>query len=214
MSWTRAWPLPLQARPVRRTPDETSRIPAPFRRHYGHLARDAREYAIQLLDAFNPESEPGTLVDARWTRESERPSVLTTESPPEQAEERSPLTDSNRRPPPYHGTTQATGRNRRQRFFAYVCGFRGGPICDGLPPVATAGLHKGSILRCLIWRRCAFRERFAKRRSHSRWPPPLRPLGCMKAPSHASAGRPADSGVSTLAQATPPSRRVVDGKIS
>jgi hypothetical protein len=28
----------------------------------------------------------------------------------------SPLTDSNRRPPPYHGTTQATGRNRRQRF--------------------------------------------------------------------------------------------------
>jgi hypothetical protein len=28
----------------------------------------------------------------------------------------SPLTDSNRRPPPYHGTTQATGRNPRQRF--------------------------------------------------------------------------------------------------
>jgi hypothetical protein len=27
----------------------------------------------------------------------------------------SPLTDSNRRPPPYHGTTQATGRNPRQR---------------------------------------------------------------------------------------------------
>src|SRR6266508_2498184 len=59
--------------------------------------------------------------------------------------------------------------------FAYVCGFRGGPICDGLPPVATTGLLKGSILRCLIWRRCAFGERFAKRRSHSRWPPPVTP---------------------------------------
>jgi hypothetical protein len=28
----------------------------------------------------------------------------------------SPLTDSNRRPPPYHGTLAATGRNPRQRF--------------------------------------------------------------------------------------------------
>src|SRR5205823_8077331 len=28
----------------------------------------------------------------------------------------SPLTDSNRRPPPYHGTSQATGRSRSQRF--------------------------------------------------------------------------------------------------
>jgi hypothetical protein len=29
----------------------------------------------------------------------------------------SPLPDSNRRPPPYHGTSQATGRNPRQRFW-------------------------------------------------------------------------------------------------
>jgi hypothetical protein len=29
----------------------------------------------------------------------------------------SPLTDSNRRPPPYHGTSHATGRNPRQRFW-------------------------------------------------------------------------------------------------
>jgi hypothetical protein len=37
-------------------------------RHYGHLARDGREHAIQLLDAFNaPEFDPWTLVDARWT---------------------------------------------------------------------------------------------------------------------------------------------------
>src|SRR6266545_7050192 len=28
----------------------------------------------------------------------------------------SPLTDSNRRPPPYHGTSHATGGNQRQRF--------------------------------------------------------------------------------------------------
>jgi hypothetical protein len=37
-------------------------------RHYGHLARDGREHAIQLLDALNPpESRPWTLVDAAWT---------------------------------------------------------------------------------------------------------------------------------------------------
>jgi hypothetical protein len=35
---------------------------------------------------------------------------------------------------------------------ACFCGFRGSPICRRLPPVATTGLHKGSILatRCLI----------------------------------------------------------------
>ena len=36
-------------------------------RHYGHLARDGQEHAIQLLDALNaPEFEPWTLVDAAW----------------------------------------------------------------------------------------------------------------------------------------------------
>jgi integrase len=39
-------------------------------RHYGHLARDGREHAIQLLDALNaPEAARWTLVDARWTPE-------------------------------------------------------------------------------------------------------------------------------------------------
>ena len=33
-------------------------------RHYGHLARDGREHAIQLLDTLNA---PWTLVDAGWT---------------------------------------------------------------------------------------------------------------------------------------------------
>ncbi len=37
-------------------------------RHYGHLARDGREHAIELLDALNPPAlEPWTLVDAAWT---------------------------------------------------------------------------------------------------------------------------------------------------
>src|SRR5947207_13962766 len=35
----------------------------------------------------------------------------------------SPLTDSNRRPPPYHGTSQATGRNARQSFPLVSAGF-------------------------------------------------------------------------------------------
>jgi hypothetical protein len=37
-------------------------------RHYGHLARDGREHAIELLDALNaPDAERWTLVDAGWT---------------------------------------------------------------------------------------------------------------------------------------------------
>jgi len=48
-------------------------------RHYGHLARDGREHAIQLLDALNaPEFEPWTLVDAAWT--SERGSAVSTDN--------------------------------------------------------------------------------------------------------------------------------------
>ena len=59
----------------------------------------------------------------------------------------SPLTDSNRRPPPYHGKTQATGRNhgnsfRLSKLFSALC---------HLQPLATGcdrWLHKGSILCC------------------------------------------------------------------
>ena len=62
---------------------------------------------------------------------------------------RSPLPDSNRRPPPYHDSG-----NRSQptaTVFACSSGLRGRAICHWLPPVATTGLHKGSILRCLNW---------------------------------------------------------------
>src|SRR5438477_12334862 len=49
----------------------------------------------------------------------------------------SPLTDSNRRPPPYHGTSQATGGNRRQRIrlvFAVSAAGRFAADCHGLQP--------------------------------------------------------------------------------
>ncbi len=84
-------------------------------RHYGHLARDGREHAIKLLDALNaPDFQPWTLVDARWT--SQRQNGVTRRKQKgrtTQAEQRSPLTDSNRRPPPYHGgalPTELRGR--------------------------------------------------------------------------------------------------------
>jgi integrase len=39
-------------------------------RHYGHLARDGREYAIRLLDELSAGQRPRwTLVDAAWTPE-------------------------------------------------------------------------------------------------------------------------------------------------
>jgi len=37
-------------------------------RHYGHLARDGRDHAIRLLDAYRaPESSDVHAVDSRWT---------------------------------------------------------------------------------------------------------------------------------------------------
>jgi hypothetical protein len=73
-------------------------------RHYGHLARDGREHAIRLLDARNaPDREPWTPVDAPWTLDRRqavgnirRKQLLSRKN------EESPLTDSNRRPLPYH----------------------------------------------------------------------------------------------------------------
>jgi hypothetical protein len=40
-------------------------------RHYGHLARDGREHAIDLLDAFTgPDATNVHGVDAAWTLEA------------------------------------------------------------------------------------------------------------------------------------------------
>jgi hypothetical protein len=65
----------------------------------------------------------------------------------------SPLTDSNRRPPPYHAILLASGSQPAATVFACSRGFAAEAICDRLPPVATTGLHKGSILCCPYWLR-------------------------------------------------------------
>src|SRR6266478_846706 len=79
-------------------------------RHYGHLARDGREHAIRLLDELSAGQRPRwTLVDARGRRNQRPPPAGTTEPSAEQDETRSPLTDSNRRPPPYHFELQLQG---------------------------------------------------------------------------------------------------------
>jgi integrase len=83
-------------------------------RHYGHLARDGREHAIRLLDELSAEQRPRwTLVDAAWTpTNAATASVDTRKTRPKQAKTRSPLTDSNRRPPPYHrGVTRVHARS-------------------------------------------------------------------------------------------------------
>jgi integrase len=70
-------------------------------RHYGHLARDGREHAIRLLDSLNAPSVDvrGRSLDA--AKRSRRPERQQ-KQPAEQAISESPLTDSNRRSPPYH----------------------------------------------------------------------------------------------------------------
>jgi hypothetical protein len=68
------------------------------------LARDGRDHAIRLLDDLNAPA-----VDVRaggLTPKKARPPNWTTVGP-EQAVIGSPLTDSNRRPPPYHGASEA-----------------------------------------------------------------------------------------------------------
>jgi len=72
-------------------------------RHSGHLARDGREHAIRLLDGYAdikpPTSKPWTSDGRRSCQSSP---IKTTETASKQEEAESPLTDSNRRPPPYH----------------------------------------------------------------------------------------------------------------
>ena len=48
---------------------------------------------------------------------------------------------------------KATGRKPPGNGFRVFSPFQAPGICDRLPPVATAGLHKRSILGCLIWLR-------------------------------------------------------------
>ena len=90
-------------------------------RHYGHLARDGREHAIRLLDTLNAAPEETILAPGgrSWTlggrRKRRSPSTETTESPSEQEISRSPLTDSNRRPPPYHAGTRGAAEARTPR---------------------------------------------------------------------------------------------------
>src|SRR6184192_3414738 len=72
----------------------------------------------------------------RGRRNQRPPPAGTTEPPAEQEETRSPLTDSNRRPPPYQ-TSRATGRNPRQRFwrlFAALAPIRFATHCHRLQP--------------------------------------------------------------------------------
>ena len=93
-------------------------------RHYGHLARDGREHAIRLLDSYAaskpPTSKPWTS-DGRRSRPSSP--LKTTERTSEQEQTESPLTDSNRRPPPYHSVTRVHARSPAAQFLLQI-----GPI--------------------------------------------------------------------------------------
>jgi hypothetical protein len=65
----------------------------------------------------------------------------------------SPLPDSNRRPPPYHGTSHATGRNRGQRFWLVLPVLWGLPFATGCQRLQPRGSIKAP---CPVPRRPAF----------------------------------------------------------
>src|SRR5947209_606189 len=75
-------------------------------RHYGHLAKDGRQHAIALLDAQT------STTSTPWTRGGRarrvHPPPLAPEPPPKQDKPISPLSDSNRRPLPYHGRVRVS----------------------------------------------------------------------------------------------------------
>ena len=81
-----------------------------------------------------------------------------------------PQASGRRRPPPYHALLPATRRNRRQRF-RLTWPVSGRLISHCLRPVATTGLHKGSIRSCLLWRRRRENTRSrSTRATFSSWP--------------------------------------------
>ena len=65
----------------------------------------------------------------------------------------SPLTDSSRRPPPYHGLFPAIGRKRRQRFWLVLAAFAPMPFAGCCHRLPRRGSHKGSVLCCPYWLR-------------------------------------------------------------
>jgi integrase len=62
---------------------------------------------------------------------------------------------SNRRPPPYHGASAATGRNPRQRFSLVGAVFGGVPFATGCRRLRPLGSNKGSILSYRHWQQSA-----------------------------------------------------------
>jgi hypothetical protein len=92
------------------------------------------------------------LVDARWTSMSE---TLATSSV-RRLISRDFAKPSDGLEPSTPSLPWNVSGNRWQptaTVFAYLSRFRLTSICHGLPPVAPAGLHKGSILRWLLWLR-------------------------------------------------------------
>jgi len=120
--------------------------------HYGHLAVDSYQHAVSLLDAlaleravdagWTPARRPAKLqrdtvsgphrrrlsagVDTRWTLGVGAVATRANNRARLAATSQSPLTDSNRRPPPYHGGKgfglfQAFSRTERLRLIATGC---------------------------------------------------------------------------------------------
>ncbi len=84
----------------------------------------------------------------------------------------SPLTDSNRRPPPYHGTSAATVGNQRQRFSLVSAVFGAAPFaadCHRLQPRGSMRAPPSVVHSWRGTRQCAERPRWPHRLSrHAR----------------------------------------------
>src|SRR5215211_2190026 len=95
-----------------------------------------------MRSAYSTSSAPDNGHGGRWwtlrgRRGRRATPAETTEPPAEQEKTSSPLTDSNRRPPPYHFGVVATGGNPRQRISLAFAVFADSPFaadCHWLQP--------------------------------------------------------------------------------
>ena len=116
--WREAWPARDRGPPA----EQRQRAARPRRPRGVYRVVESRQHPCLGRDRVWLSRSPKASTSTPWTlrgrRQRQPPSTRATERRAKQEESGSPLTDSNRRPPPYHGgalPTELRGRSRHSR---------------------------------------------------------------------------------------------------
>jgi hypothetical protein len=124
---SRAWPLTTATPCVR----ERKTSPKPVPKSTPRVAPSMGRTGFGLSRPLSWPLRPLGFTESLPTKEVLRRSILGNKNPRICGDFISPLTDSNRRPPPYHADPAATGRNLRQRFLPDSGPSATGPFATG-----------------------------------------------------------------------------------